>query len=428
MAVPHVVGTALHLRNAFPWASNKQIMSCIAKGSSKDKVLPPSAHSNGDQSATVGTGVLSAVASYDCLTAAAGRAPNTAYVTCNPAVTVQLKPGSCSSTSYTPPARGNGGGLYTVYGRAGSGFRVTTSPAGRYPLGSTALVTVTLDDKAGMVRSCTSAVTVLPCPIKCKAVTISATLANNCQASDAVLAASAFLDKSSLDPAAALSFSPPGPYPIGTVSVTVTASYPGIANQQQSATCAVTVAPVGGLRSWVLSSKPLCLYRKVESTQEYCLPASQLVSVGLSGATGCYTAPRVKAASCAGATAINSFNAATPSSPSSSAATAAATNMASTSSSSMGFATAAVPGSSIASQLAATCRVPPATAGTSAAATAGEAQVCVKFNAGLSMQRVQVRVDVTDGRSTRAATSSITMWNPSSAALPPGAPSSCVGV
>jgi hypothetical protein len=490
MACPHVVGTALLLRNAFPWASSKQLIECITKGSSTDKVLPPSAFYGGDQSAVIGTGVLSAVAAYDCLAAVAARGRNTAYVTCNPDVTYQLRPGSCSDTSFTPAATTSGAGttgkLYTTYGRPGPGFKVTVTPAGQYPLGRTAVM-VTYNTGTGITRSCVTAVTVLPCPVRCRAVRLSANTTANCQAASSALTASTFVDKASLSPGAVLSFSPSGPYPIGTLTVTVNASYPGVSINngeqavQSAASCVVTVAAVGGIRSWALSSKALCLYRKAESTQEYCLPASQLFSMTLSGATGCYSSPKARAVTCAGVTAMTRFT--TSAVPAAAAAAAALTGTRSSFSSSPAavapgysvvtdtsssktsssssvnssgkLATAAVSTDSVLTMedsnhsnsnnssgehgrallqaaISSTCKAIPASTCTaipaSAGSAGGEAQACFRFNTALKLQRVQVRVDVTDGRTTRSVTSSVTVSHPPSASLPVGAPSSCMGV
>jgi hypothetical protein len=60
MASPHVAGAALLLRNAFPAATNTQVVRCLISGSSQ---LPM----NADATKPLGGGMLNVRAAYDCL-------------------------------------------------------------------------------------------------------------------------------------------------------------------------------------------------------------------------------------------------------------------------------------------------------------------------------------------------------------------------
>jgi hypothetical protein len=59
-AAPHVTGATLLLRNLFPTATNKQVVTCLV--SSADRTVKP-ARAN----ANINGGVLNVLAAYNCL-------------------------------------------------------------------------------------------------------------------------------------------------------------------------------------------------------------------------------------------------------------------------------------------------------------------------------------------------------------------------
>jgi hypothetical protein len=60
MAAPYVAGAAMLLRNAFPNATNAQVVRCLISGSSQPPRLPEPAW-------VLGGGMLNVRAAYDCL-------------------------------------------------------------------------------------------------------------------------------------------------------------------------------------------------------------------------------------------------------------------------------------------------------------------------------------------------------------------------
>ena len=380
MATPHVMGAALLLRNAFPWATRAQVLECITSMST-DPVRPAAYY--GDNTASVGGGVLKVDAAYDCL---AAKQQYTANISCVGTVNFTMQYPSCQK--FTVPVSA----LYTVVSGAPV---VTASQIGPYGPGRT---TVTLIADGG-VTTCTTEVIILPCAVKCKAASVTADAAT-CQAPQSAIAN--MVDKISIGPGGSLAYSPVAPFPIGRTLVNFTVKYPGGVTSAPSASCMLTVvAPTGSSSIWTVKGKSMCMYRSAATTQEYCFIASQLITITTSSRRGCPAPPSATTASCAWSSPWSTFNlnaAANAARPSGTAAAIAA--------------------------LRGTCSIN---------GTTVEPKVCVKFSNPSrivqNIQLVKVRVGVSDGRSVKYDSASIIMYNPAvGSTRPSNVPSYCAAV
>lgn len=149
MQAPHVAGSALLLYNAFPAATNLDVINCLISTATR----PVTSSFPGQ---TINGGLLDVNAAFDCLALQFG-------VSCREALFIDLpQSGSCAA------ARVNPADLYT----AAPGVTATVSSTGPFTPGEYKIV-VTPDNGAAQ---CQVDVNVQPCPqIECRRSTVQLT-------------------------------------------------------------------------------------------------------------------------------------------------------------------------------------------------------------------------------------------------------------
>jgi hypothetical protein len=184
--------------------------------------------------------------------------------------TYHMEYGSCNSKVVPPTA------LFTT-SRPGTAPSVTVTPQAPYLPG----VTVVIVTPTNGAPSCGATVTVVPCKVKCHSARVIAHMpplksTTSCTLPDMDLPD--MIDHNSTGTTMVeMIRSPPGPYPIGSTSVTFTAVYAG-GVESLSATCTLTVsAPAAA--PLVVDSKHACIWRHNASTKEYCFKPADLAAV-----------------------------------------------------------------------------------------------------------------------------------------------------